>query len=150
MRIRSRLAAAITLPLLAAALAGAACGGGASQKDDAERPDRSRSIPQGADASQRRPRNGPRAAWPHRKTLARIAGETVVVGDRRVRVDPATVTCGGDGAGSRRGRELVWESFTCIQPTFGGHGVAGPDVVFQVQPTGRRSFRVTGQRFTRY
>jgi hypothetical protein len=65
-------------------------------------------------------------------------------------VDPATVTCGGDGGGSRRGRQRVWESFTCVQPLLEGHGVAGPDVVFRVRPTGRRSFQITDQRLTRY
>jgi hypothetical protein len=83
---------------------------------------------------------------PSRRARARIAGP---VGLPRV-VDGATVTCGGDGRGSRRGRVRVWERFTCIQPTFGGEGVAGPDVVFSVRPTGPRSLRITDPRFTRY
>jgi hypothetical protein len=67
-----------------------------------------------------------------------------------VRVDAATVTCGGDGPASGRGRERRWRSFTCVQPTFHGAGPAGPDVVFRVQLTGRRSFRITDERVARY
>ena len=144
MRVRARAAAVIALQLLAVALAGGACAGGPSEthKEEAtsaqapgEPPQRSRHAT---------------AAWPHAKVLKRIAGETIEAAGRRVRVDRATVTCGGEGPGSRRGRERVWERFTCIQPTFNSTGTAGPDVVFRVQPTGRRSFRVTDQRVTRY
>jgi hypothetical protein len=150
MPVRRPPPSAIALPLVTVALTGGACGGGGSETQDAQQPAASRSDSPNPASSQRQSGNSSRAAWPQRKTLARIAGETVVVGDRRVRVDPATVTCGGDGTGSRRGRQRVWESFTCIQPTLEGHDVAGPDVVFRVQPTGRRSFRITDQRLTRY
>jgi hypothetical protein len=150
MLVRPRVRSAIALPLVAAGLAGAGCGGGDSQRQDAQQPAPPTSDSSSGATSRPTPREGPRAAWPQRKTLARIAGQTVVLGDRRVRVDPATVTCGGDGGGSRRGGQRVWESFTCVQPLLEGHSVAGPDIVFRVKPTGRRSFQITDQRLTRY
>jgi len=149
MRVRSRPPAAIALPLLAVALGGGACGGGTSGTHDGTRSEQAISRPTTGDTSRRPP---PQAspAWPHAKVLRRIAREIVQVDGRRVRVDPATVTCGGEGRASGRGRERRWGSFTCIQPTFNGAGTAGPDVVFRVEPTGRRSFRITDQRVTRY
>jgi hypothetical protein len=44
---------------------------------------------------------------------------------------------------------MVWRRFTCIQPTFDGKSVAGPDLVFRVQPTGRRSLHLVDKRCTR-
>jgi hypothetical protein len=137
----------MAVPLLAVAVAGGACGGGTSQTHSAGR-GAAASSGQATSETQRRARDAS-PAWPQAKVLDRIAGKTVRVDGRRVRVDPATVTCGGEGRGSRRGRARVWTRFTCIQPTFGG-GVSGPDVVFRVEPTGRRSFRITGQGLTRY
>jgi hypothetical protein len=148
MRVRSRPRAAMALPLLAVALAGSACGGGASRPQDPSGDEATSGRATGV-TSQQRPRDA-RAAWPRAKLLDGIAGRTMRVDGRTVRVDRATVTCGGDGPGWRRGRTPVWERFACIQPTFGDQGVAGPDVVFRVQPTGARSLRITDQRFTRY
>jgi hypothetical protein len=149
MRVRSRSPAAMALPLVAVALAGGACGGGASPTHSTGGGDEARSGRATARTSQQRPRDA-RPAWPHAKMVDLIAGRTIRVDGRPVRVDRATVTCGGEGPGSRRGRKRIWERFTCIQPTFGGHGTAGPDVVFRAQPTGPRSLRITDQRFTRY
>jgi hypothetical protein len=149
MRVRSRPRAAVALPLLALALASGACGGGANGTHDGTRGEQATARQTTADTSRRPPRQAS-PAWPHAKVLRRIAGEIVQVGGRRVRVDAATVTCGGEGRASGRGRERRWTSFTCIQPTFTGGGTAGPDVVFRVQPTGRRSFRITDHRVTRY
>jgi hypothetical protein len=149
MRVRSRRTAAMALPLLAVAVAGGACGGSTSETHSVGRGGEASSGQATNGTSQQRPRNAP-PAWGHEKVLDRIAGETMRVDGRRVRVDRATVTCGGDGRGSRRGRERVWTRFTCVQPTFGGEGAAGPDVIFRVEPTGHRSFRISGQSFTRY
>jgi hypothetical protein len=151
MRVRSRPHRVVTLPLLALALAAGACGGGGSHTRSAEPGEQARShgAPTHGQASQPAP-SGALAAWPHAKLLRRIAGEPLWIDGRRVRIDPTTVTCGGEGHGSRRGRDRVWERFTCVQPTFFGAGVAGPDAVFRVQPTGARSFRITDQRFSRY
>src|SRR5919112_4076814 len=128
MRVRARAPTAIALQLLAVAMAAGACAGGRSEthSDDAT------SGQATGEPSQRPPHAT--AAWPHAKVLNRIAGETIDAAGRRVRVDRATVTCGGEGPGSRRGPERVWERFTCIQPTFNNEGMAGPDVVFRVQP----------------
>jgi hypothetical protein len=149
MRVGLQPRAALAVLLLAVAVAGGACGGGTSETHSAGRGGEASSGQAPGGASQRGGRDA-RPAWPHAKVLDRVAGETIRVDDRRVRVDPATVTCGGDGRGSRRGSERVWTRFTCIQPTFGRDGVTGPDVVFRVEPTGRRSFRITGQNLTRY
>jgi hypothetical protein len=149
MRARSRRRPAIALPLLAVALAGGACGGGTAGTQNGTRGEQLTSGEATGDTSRQRPMQAP-PAWPHAEVLSRIAGEILQVDGRRVRVDRATVTCGGDGQALRRGRERRWESFTCIQPTFNGEGTAGPDVVFRVQPTGRTSFRITSQRVTRY
>jgi len=148
MRVRSRPPAAVALPLVAVALAGGACGGRASPTHSTGGDD-ARSGQASARTLQQRPREA-RAAWSQAKMVDVVAGRTIRVDGRPVRVDRATVTCGGEGPGSRRGRKRIWERFTCIQPTFGGDGTAGPDVVFRAQPTGPRSLRITDQRFTRY
>jgi hypothetical protein len=139
----------MALALLAAAAAGGGCGGGTSDTHSSGRGGEASYGQATGGTSQRGPRDVP-PAWPHAKVLDRIAGETMRVDGERVRVDRATVTCGGEGPGSRRGRERVWTRFTCIQPTFNGQGVAGPDVIFRVEPTGHQSFRITGPGFTRY
>jgi hypothetical protein len=90
------------------------------------------------------------AAWSEAKVVRRLAGRAVTIDGRQIRIDRATVTCGGDGRGARRGRTLVWRRFTCTQPTFRGTAVAGPDAVFRVEPTGVRAFRITDARFTQY
>jgi len=149
MRVRSRPHAAVALPLLALALASGGCGGGTSGARTGTRGEQATSRQATGSTSRPSPRQAS-AAWPHAKVLRRIAGEIVPVDGRRVRVDPATVTCGGEGQASGRGRDRRWASFTCIQPTFDAAGTAGPDVLFRVQPTGRRSFRITDQRVTRY
>ena len=51
---------------------------------------------------------------------------------------------------ARRAGEPAWRRFRCVQPTFPAGGLAGPDAVFVVRPTGRRTFAVSGQRLTRY
>src|SRR5690349_14851210 len=149
MRVRSR-PPAVALCLLAMAPASGGCGGGgAVATHSGTGGAQATSRPATVDTSPRPPPPAS-AARPHAHVPRRIAREIVQVGGRRVRVDAATVTCGGEGRSSGRGRERRWASFTCIQPTFNGTETAGPDVLFRVQPTGRRSFRITDQRLTRY
>lgn len=90
-------------------------------------------------------------AWTHDDVMRRIAGRRIAVGDRKVRVDPGTVVCGGVGApaAGHDGRP-AWSRFRCLQPTFPPGSVAGPDAVFFVEPTGPRTYTVTGARLTRY
>jgi hypothetical protein len=66
-----------------------------------------------------------------------------------VRIDRDTVTCGGLGAPAD-GSEPAWTRFRCVQPTFPAGALAGPDAVFVVRVTGRRTFAVSGARFTTY
>jgi hypothetical protein len=90
-------------------------------------------------------------AWTHAKLLRRIEGRRIRVERRVVAIDRTTVTCGGEGPPSaRRNGQPAWRRFRCVQPTFPAGAVAGPDVMFVVEPTGRRRFAVTGQRFTEY
>jgi hypothetical protein len=149
MRVRSLTLCALTPPVVALAVGASACGGGGSNPTDGGQRTRSSGSASGGQAAPR-VSTGPVAAWPQARLLRRLAGEVVEVEGRRVHIDRATITCRGDGPGSRHGHKLAWQSFRCIQPTFGGKGPAGPDAVFRVQPTGPRSFRITGARFTRY
>ena len=149
MRVRSLTLCALTPPVVALALGAGACGGGGSTPTDSGQRSRSSGSATGGQAAPGVP-TGPVAAWPQARLLRRLAGEVVVVEGRRVQIDRATITCRGDGPASRQGHKLAWQSFRCIQPTFGGEGPAGPDAVFRVQPTGPRSFRIMDARFTRY
>jgi hypothetical protein len=149
MRVRSLTLCALTAPVVALALAVSACGGGGSTPTDGGQRSRSSGSTSGGQAAPGVP-TGPVAAWPQARLLRHLAGEVVEVEGRRVHIDRATITCRGEGPGTRHGRTRAWQSFSCIQPTFGGHGPAGPDAVFRVQPTGPRSFRIMGARFTRY
>jgi hypothetical protein len=90
-------------------------------------------------------------AWPKDRLLRRLDGRRVRVRGQAVRLDPATLTCGGVGR-ARPGRHgaPAWTSFRCIQPTFPRGAVAGPDLVFTVVPTGARRFAISGARLTRY
>jgi hypothetical protein len=90
-------------------------------------------------------------AWPQAKLLRRLAGRRVAIGDQVIRVDAATVTCGGTGrpAGRVHGRP-AWSRFRCVQPTFPPGSVAGPDAIFFVQPVDRTRLVVTERRMTRY
>jgi hypothetical protein len=126
------------------ALAAAACGGGRAA------PDRPRSTPtatagttgSGGDAG---------AAWTKDELLRRLAGRRVAIGDRTIRVDASTVTCGGTGRpAGRRGGRPTWRRFRCIQPTFPAGSVAGPDAIFVAAPVDRAQLRVTDRRLTAY
>ena len=154
-RARERALAVLLAVLLTTGAAG--CG----NDDDGARPAPRR---QGADRSpapvpaspdpdpSSRPAPAPAAvAWTRAEVLRRVDGRMIRVAGRRVRVDGATVACGGLGAPADvRGGEQAWTRFRCVQPTFPAGAVVGPDAVFVVRPTGRRSFEVTGQRFTDY
>jgi hypothetical protein len=144
MRVRSRVSLAVTAPLIAALAAGACgdSGGSGRSGGDSTQPQRT------AEAS--RPATPTAPAWSKAKVLRRLADKVVVVDGRRVRVDSATVTCGGVGPASVRAGVHVWHRFVCVQPTFGGEDVAGPDAVLSVEPTGPRSLRIVDTRFTRY
>jgi hypothetical protein len=88
-------------------------------------------------------------SWSQRKLVRRLRGRIIDVEGRRVAVDRATITCQGVGRAQRRDHTLVWAGFHCVQPTFPAGAVAGPDAVFDVHPTGRRSLRVAAARFAR-
>jgi hypothetical protein len=141
--------------LLAAVLAALACGGDGSARDaaptrtpDAGEPAPAERTPEPTAA----PEPARRAvAWTRAELLRRFAGRRLRVDGRAVRIDRATVTCGGMGAAAgRRGGRPAWTRFRCVQPTFPAGALAGPDAVFVVEPTGRRTFAVTERRLTEY
>jgi len=89
------------------------------------------------------------ARWSNATLLRRMVGRRIVVNGRIVALDPATLTCGGDGPGSRRGGDRLWSHFTCIQPTFPPGQLVGRDALFRVHVTGPRTFAVTDTRLAR-
>lgn len=137
----------------------AACGGGGSpSQKPAPREAGGATMARGATTTKgrsapppERPATGRSVAWTHAELLRRLEGHSVRVERRVVPIDRDTVTCGGDGPPtSHRRRQPEWTRFRCVQPTFPAGVLAGPDLVFIVAPTGRRSFAVSGQRFTSY
>jgi hypothetical protein len=89
-------------------------------------------------------------AWTIAAVVTRLTGERIRVAGTTVPIDPATLTCGGEGPEGRRGATPAWTRFRCVQPTFPRGEVAGPDAVFLVEPTGPRTFVVRGARLTTY
>jgi hypothetical protein len=89
----------------------------------------------------------PAVAWTESTLVRNLRGRRIRIGDRSVRLDPATLTCTGIGAPARH---RAWTSFHCVQPTFPPGSVAGPDAIFTVRPSGRRAFVMTGGRWTSY
>jgi hypothetical protein len=138
---------ALRLPVVVvlAVLGAGACGGGPPAQRGTPTPRHADGAPRGGATP------GPRQAWTHDTVLRRIAGRRIAVGGRTVRIDPATVVCGGIGprAATRHGRP-AWSRFRCQQPTFPPGSVVGPDAVFVVEPTGPRTFTITGARLARY
>ena len=93
------------------------------------------------------PSSGP--AWTAAKAVRQARTLRLVVDGRRVRIDPTTVVCWGAGPSERRPHARVWRSFDCIAPTF--HGAqAGPDVLFELRPTGDATSRILNARFSSY
>jgi hypothetical protein len=138
------------LVVVVLALLGAGgCGGGQAPQRGTPAPRHARGTPD-AQPSTVTPAP-PRAAWTRDTVLRRIAGRRISASGRKVRIDPGTVVCGGVGAPAtrRRGRP-AWARFRCLQPTFPPGSVAGPDAVFVVEPTGPRTYTITGARLTHY
>jgi hypothetical protein len=95
------------------------------------------------------PQTAPGAAWTAAAATGRVGGSTVVAGARRTKIDPTTVVCWGVGTPQHRGSTQVWHRFDCIAPTFRG-AQAGPDLLFVLEPTGPRTFRILDARFSSY
>jgi hypothetical protein len=132
----------LLLVVVVAVIGAGACGGGGAPK---HRPAKPTPTPSPAQTAE-----GPVTTWTHATVLRRIAGRRIAVAGKSVRIDPATVTCGGIGAPVRRNGHREWARFRCLQPTFPPGSVVGPDAIFTVQPGGPRGFTVADARFTRY
>ena len=92
----------------------------------------------------------PSVYWPRSKLMRRIANVRVRVEGRVIRIDPATVVCGGVGRARVVRGVARWRRFRCIQPTFPPGVLVGPDAIFLVHPMGRTRFRITDAHFARY
>lgn len=90
------------------------------------------------------------AFWSLAKLERRLAGETIRVEGRRVRLEAGTLTCGGEGPGRPGAGVRIFAHFSCINPTFPPGQLVGPDALFRVHVTGRTTIRLTGKSFSRY
>jgi len=140
--------------VLASGLLGGATGCGAQPPARSPAPAERAGPTPAATAGGERGATAPRAPapveWTIAAVVARLAGERLRVAGTTVPIDPATLTCGGEGPEGRRGAAPAWTRFRCVQPTFPPGEVAGPDAVFLVEPTGPRTFVVRGARLTAY
>jgi hypothetical protein len=130
------------LVVVGVALLGAgACGGGGGARHP--RPTRTAAPASGGRAAAA-------VAWTDAAVLQRLAGQRIRVGGRAVQIDPSTVTCVGEGTATTRDGRPAWTGFRCVQPTFPPGAVAGPDAIFEVRPTGERTFAVVDARLSHY
>jgi hypothetical protein len=152
---------AVVAALLAAGLVGAAgCGADPPARSPGARaassPHATRTPQATPDGDRREATGAPLrsatagAAWTLTAVVERLAGRHIRVGRTIVPLEADTLTCGGEGAERRRGGRPAWQRFRCVQPTFRADGLPGPDAVFIVEPTGRRTFIVRGRRLTSY
>ena len=87
-----------------------------------------------------------RWTWPYATLTLRIAGKTVTLPDRRIRVDRDLVICNGEGRPIRRAGAPRWKHFTCTQTLF-NRTRAGRDVTFRVHILGRTRLLITDARY---
>lgn len=90
------------------------------------------------------------AFWSLAKLERRLAGETIRVEGRRVRLEAGTLTCWGEGRGRPGAGVRIFAHFSCISPTFPPGQLVGTDALFRVHVTGRTTIRLTGKSFSRY
>jgi hypothetical protein len=95
----------------------------------------------------RPPANGP--LWTEAQVRRQVSGATIVAAGKRVRIDPTSFACWGDGAARVRRGVRRWRWFTCLAPTFRG-AEAGPDVRFVVVPRSTTGFDVLSARLVSY
>jgi len=88
-------------------------------------------------------------AWTLERLFRRIDGRRIRIGRRTMRVDTATLACGGMLRDERRGTP-TFARVRCVQPMFASDGSPGPDLIFRVMPTGRRTLVIVRPRLTSY
>jgi hypothetical protein len=133
-------AAFVVLAVAISALA-AGCAGGS---DEAAAPTSTATT-----TSSSEPNVGRGYGWTPAKARRRVGGSWIAVGRTPAKVDPTTVVCWGAGSPERRGTARLWHRFDCLTSTFRG-AQAGPDILFTLEPTGPRTFRVLNARFSSY
>jgi hypothetical protein len=87
-----------------------------------------------------------RWAWPYATLTLRLAGQSVRLPDRKVRVDPDLVICNGEGRPVRPAGAPRWKHFTCTQ-TLLTRSRVGRDVTFRVHVLGKTSLLITDTRY---
>jgi hypothetical protein len=87
-----------------------------------------------------------RSMWPYATLILRIAGQSVALPDRRMRVDRDLVICNGQGKPARRAGLPRWRHFMCTQTLF-TRGRVGHDVTFRVHVLGRTRLLITDARY---
>jgi hypothetical protein len=150
-----RFALAAVLSLLLAPVA--ACDGGESPSPDAagtRAPSRALAAPERTVTPTPTPTPTPFPAGPpstREALMRRLDGRRIPVDGRVVRIDRATLVCGGLGrATDRRSGRPAWVRFRCVQPTFPPGAVAGPDAILVVAPARRHRLVVVESRLTGY
>jgi hypothetical protein len=129
------------------AVGASACGGSPHRAPPASRTPTPQPTPQPEAA----PSGHAGVAWTYDALMRRLHGRRLPVGGRTVRIDRATLACGGVGRPARRvDGEPAWTRFRCVQPTFPPGAVAGPDAIFIVEPTGPHKLAIGARRLTRY
>jgi hypothetical protein len=146
-----RPAAPVLVLAVLMALAANACGDSPHERHDARPPGGGSGRPTARPAAPPQRPADDRVAWTHAAVLRRLEGRRVRVGGQTVRTDAATLTCGGVGVPTTRVHgEPAWIRFRCVQPTFPPGSVAGPDLIFIVEPSRARTLVVSERRLTSY
>jgi hypothetical protein len=84
--------------------------------------------------------------WPYTTLVQRIAGASVRLPDRPIKLDRDLVICNGEGRPVRRAGAPQWKHFTCTQSLVKGPRV-GKDATFRVHVLTRRRFLITDARY---
>ena len=89
-------------------------------------------------------------AWSRPRLMRELERRRIRVQGHMIRLDAATITCGGEGRGRVRAGRRRWTHFRCVQPTFPRGTFAGPDAVFRVHASRGRRLVASDGRLTRY
>jgi hypothetical protein len=140
--------AAVLFAVAAAVASLGGCGGERPRAGNARPTPRATATPPPS-GGRPAPRMGP--ARTHDDVVRAITGRRIRVAGKTVRIDAATVACGGIGPPAAHvGGRAVWRRFDCVQPTFPPGSVAGPDLRFTVVSAASRRLVVEGPHLTRY
>jgi hypothetical protein len=83
--------------------------------------------------------------WPYNKVVGSLAGRTLVLPRGQIRLDPALVTCNGQGASAQIGPTRGWSRYTCTQTLF--QGGLDRDVTFDVVILSATQLKITSAHY---